>query len=225
VNYAGLKRDVAPLKAYVDQLAAASPQNRPDWFPSRESRLAYWLNAYNALVTYGVVMRYPTRSVRDLGFALSFFRQREYLVGGKQMSLDDIEHGILRKEFRDPRIHFSIVCASVSCPRLQRDAFTAARVDAQLSQAAREFFAERRNLEVQGDRVVLTSLLKWYRGDFVGGGDDRALLDWIAIYLPEDRRKQLPARARVSYRDYDWSINEPGSRARAKDPAERELVR
>jgi succinate dehydrogenase flavin-adding protein (antitoxin of CptAB toxin-antitoxin module) len=143
------------------------------------------------------------------------------------MSLDDIEHGTIRKQFQEPRIHFAIVCASLSCPRLQRDAFVPARLTQQLQDATRQFFSERRNLEWDARRgtVTLTSLLKWYRGDFVGGGSDRELLNWIALHLPAERAMQLKAISspRLAYRDYDWAINDPGSRARAKDPAEREL--
>lgn len=216
VDYARLKREPAELDAYVKLLAGASPKSQPAMFPAREDAFAYYLNAYNALVTYGVSQAYPVKSVRNLGALFAFFRRKDYVLGGASVSLNDIEHEILRKQFADPRIHFAIVCASLSCPRLQPEAFTAANVESLLERAAREFFAERRNLEVLDKEVVISKLLDWYRGDF------EAKAGSISAFV----EKYAPGKAagrKIRFRDYDWSINDPGSRSRAAGAAEREL--
>jgi hypothetical protein len=221
VDYAAIKKDRAGLESYINALAASSPVNKPEMFPSREHKLAYWLNAYNALVTWAVANAYPVKSVRDLGFALGFFRREDHIVGGRKMSLDAIEHGTIRKQFGDPRIHFAVVCASISCPRLSREAFAGDRVSEQLDAGARRFFSERRALLADSARniVTLSKLLAWYKGDFDAGG---GVLAFARRYAPDP--KAIPKSPGLRYFDYDWSINDPGSRAGAKSPLERELA-
>jgi hypothetical protein len=221
VDYSAIKSGGAELKAYVEALAESSPENKPEMFPTREHKLAYWLNSYNALVTSSVAKAYPAKSVRDLGFLFGFFRRADHTVGGRKMSLDDIEHGTIRKQFGDPRIHFAVVCASISCPRLSRDAFTGERVHEQLDAAARRFFGERRSLLIDSKRnlVTLSKLLDWYRADFEAAG---GVLTFVRKYAPEP--KAFPGSPSIRYFSYDWSINDPGSRAKAKSPLERELA-
>src|SRR3990172_327309 len=122
VRYAALKQNPGDLNAFIQQLAAVSPENRPELFPTPAAQMAYWINAYNAFVLHTVVEAYPVESVRDLkfGFGLLFFKRDRLVAGGRRVSLDDIEHGILRRQFADPRIHFAINCASASCPPLAR---------------------------------------------------------------------------------------------------------
>ena len=117
VDYAALKANPGDLNQYVKQIAERSPVSDPDGFPTRDSQLAYWINAYNALVMKAVVDNWPTKSVRNLGKLYSFFWGRKFIAGGKEYTLDNIED-ILRKKLAEPRIHFAIVCASNSCPRL-----------------------------------------------------------------------------------------------------------
>jgi hypothetical protein len=221
VDYAAIKKDRAALESYVNALGASSPENKPEMFPTREHKLAYWLNAYNALVTWAVANAYPTKSVRDLGFLYSFFRRDDHLVGGRKMSLDDIEHGTIRKQFGDPRIHFAVVCASISCPRLARDAFVPERVNEQLDAAARRFLSERRALMIDKSRnmITLSKLLEWYKGDFEASG---GVVAFLRRFAPDPTA--IPERPRLRYFNYDWSINDPGSRAKAKSAVERELA-
>jgi len=225
VNYAGLKKERQPLDAYVAALAAASPDSRKEQFPDRASELAYWLNAYNALTIRGVVDAYPTRSVRDLGVLYGFFRRADYTLGGRALSLQDLENDIIRKRYRDPRIHFAIVCASVSCPRLDREAFVGGRLNEQLDRVTRDAMAENRNLAIdaKAKTVTLTMLFKWYAEDF-----GAPPLDFARRYLSPERTAlldQLGAKPRTLFFDYDWSINQPGSRAKAALVFERELAR
>ena len=229
VDYAAIKRNSKDLDQYIAQLARSSPTSRPELFPSRAARLAYWINAYNAFVTRGVVNHYPTRSVRDLGVLYGFFWRNYYTAGGVSMTLRSLENDILRKEFADPRIHFAIVCASLSCPMLARDAFTEPNVESLLDAQARRFINQRRNVNIdaQKNSVTLSRIFDWYRQDFVGSGSRRPLLDYVRRYLTPERQRSLRAlkNPSIGFFDYDWAINDPGSRLRSANPLEREAAR
>ena len=232
VDYAALKAKSQPLTSYVARLAAASPENRPDLFPTRQDELAYWINAYNALTTYGVAIKYPVTSVKDLGFLFGFFRRADYQLGGKKLSLMTLENGIIRARYAEPRIHFAIVCASLSCPKLSRTAYTAANLNEQLEFQAQQYFRETRNLAIdaKANRITLAAILDWYKGDFeksTGTTAPLALLSYARRYASPEQQKAIDAlkSPRIGFRDYDWSINDPGSRQRAKTAEERELSR
>jgi hypothetical protein len=201
VDYLSIARDRRDLDRYLDALRAASPDSLPALFPSRNHAMAYWINAYNAFVTAGVARRFPLASVRDAG---RFFKLKEYNAGGRAVSLDDIEHGILRARFKDSRIHFAIVCASLGCPWLARDPYTGPDLDSQLDRATRAFLDDPRNLAIDPARnqITLSKIFEWYAGDF---GGPAAVLDFI-------RRYRDIGRPRVRYRPYDWRLNAPGSR-------------
>ena len=224
VDYAALKASRAPLAAYVASLAAASPDSRKELFPDRSAELAYWLNAYNALTILGVVDAYPTKSVRDLGALYGFFRRKDYVLGGRKLSLQDLENEIIRKRYHDARIHFAIVCASVSCPRLDREALAADRLEEQLDRVTRRSMAEERNVAIDAGMktVTLTILFKWYAEDFGGPA-----LDFVRRYSSPARvalLDQAGKQAKIRFFDYDWSINTPGSRAKAKLRYERDMA-
>lgn len=227
VDYAAIKENPADLDRYVALLAETSPENRPRTFPTRGHELAYWLNAYNALTIKGVVDGWPVKSVRDLGgLPAALFRQKRFVVGGKRVSLDYIEHEVIRPRYRDPRIHFALVCAAVSCPRLDRDAFRGNNLDEHLERLTRQFFAERRNLHINGGKneVWLSKLLDWYGKDFEKDG--RTVLGFVKSYAPEAARRRIETmkKPRLRFFSYDWSINSPGARGRATSPFERELA-
>lgn len=221
VDYEGLKQNPGDLNQFLDQIAKTSPKNHPELFPAKADQLAYWINAYNALTISGVLKAYPVKSVRYIGIPFTFFSRKNYVVGGEKMSVDNIEHDILRKDFAEPRIHFAVVCASVSCPRIQREAYTPANVFDQLERGAKEFVAERRNVEVQGDKLILSSILNWYGKDF--SRDGKSVNDFLKAHAAPSLAAQLDKVANVSFRDYDWNLNQPGSRAKSND-AERELA-
>ena len=227
VDYAALKAN-RNLDEYIRLLGESGPANRPELFPSRAHQLAYWLNAYNAFVMKGVVDNYPTRSVRDLGALYGFFRRKDYTAGGVRISLLNLEDDILRKQYRDPRLHFVIVCASISCPFLSRDAFTGETLEPHLERLAREFINQRRNLTINAaaNLVTLGAVfgLRDYVKDFEATGV--SLLDYVRSYAGEENRRALGAlkNPKIKFYDYDWSINDPGSRARARSALERELA-
>ena len=229
VDYAAIKADRKDLDRYIGQLSTASPENHPGLFPTRADQFAYWINAYNAFITRGVVGSYPTHSVRDLGALMGFFRRVEYTAGGRKMSLSALENDILRKKFADPRVHFSIVCASLGCPMLARSAFTGANLERLLDQQARRFINQRRNVTVDAatNTVRLSKIFGWYTPDFVGSKGKTALLDYIRRYARPETLRALDAlkQPKIRFYDYDWSINDPGSRSRSSNPLEREVAR
>jgi len=143
-----------------------------------------------------------------------FFKRDKFVAGGKKYSLDDIEHGILRRRFADPRIHFALNCASASCPRLWPEPFEAARLDAQLDQAARAFIARQDKVWMRGDVLFLSKIFDWYREDFVralerAGVPSPTVVDYVMGYLPdpvaERVRRQQP---RLEFYGYDWTLND-----------------
>lgn len=224
VDYASLKTN-RDLAQYVEALRGASPENRKELFATRGDELAYWINAYNALTTWGVAKAYPTKSVRDLGLLFGFFRRKDYVVGGRPMSLDDIEHETIRKKYREPRIHFVLVCASLSCPKLAPTAYAGERLEEQLTAQTQQFFGEARNLAVSGGTVYLAKIFDYYAGDF--GGTKASALEFALRYAPDAKVRMVRAlkTPRIVFREYDWSINDPGSRGRAKTAEERELAK
>jgi hypothetical protein len=202
VRYAALKADIDPLRHFVEQLATTSPDSHPALFPSREQKLAYWINAYNALVLYAMVREYPEKKDRlggVLGKAVFFYRMK-HIVGGQSRSLDDIETNSIRSA-GDPRVHFAIVCASTGCPWLSRDAFTGERLGTQLEERTKVFLSQDRNVRIDAAsrRVTVSKIFDWFKKDF--GGDP---LRFIARYRPE----LGSGKWQVRYFDYDWSLND-----------------
>lgn len=228
VNYGALKTDRADLDAYVKLLGEISPENKPALFPSKAHELAYYINAYNAFTTAGVVNGYPTKSVRDLGMLFGFFRRYDYVMGGRRISLSSLENDIIRSaRFSEPRIHFAIVCASLSCPKVAAEAYTGEKLEQQLTAAAKQFVNERRNVYVQANSVTLSEIFKWYEKDFLAKAPG-GILEFAKLYASEELKSaldKLPKGVKLRYFDYDWSINDPGSRAKAKSEFEREISR
>jgi hypothetical protein len=208
VDYAALEADRAALDEYVGQLATASPRSNPELFPTREHQMAYWINAYNALMMHAVIESYPIKSVTDIMVAHGVFSRMHFTVGGDRMTLDDIEKGILLKEFDDAaRAHFALTCASMGCPRLQRTAWRAQGLDARLDEAGRIFLRSRHGVQLDPERntVRLSSYFKWYPNDF--GPDHRA---FVRPYLDEEMRRVLDGmdEPRIEHLSYDWRLND-----------------
>ncbi len=220
VDYSGLAGNRGDLDRYYAALAAVSPDSHPIRFPDEADQLAYWINAYNAAVLVLVLEHYPIDSVKDVRrpagafffprLAGFFFFQRVRL-GGKTTNLYDLENKIIRKRFGEPRIHFAINCASIGCPLLPQRAFTPRDLDAALDREARRFFAQPDKLKIDhpGKRVEVSSILKWFRDDFL---DDETptLLDYVRRYVPPERQAELD-RARdyeLGFLEYDWGLND-----------------
>lgn len=197
--------DRKQLQSYIVSLSKANTR-APS---SNEAKLAFWINAYNAVTIEGILREYPTSSIRNHTaklFGYNIWDDLQLYVGGAAVSINDIEHKILRK-MNEPRIHFAIVCASKGCPRLLNQAYSAERVDHQLAMNAEHFFAEPQNLSIRGDTVTLSSILNWFGEDF--GSSSQAMLKRIAAWCPDSARAKLRSgRLSVQFAVYDWSLNE-----------------
>lgn len=211
VDYSAWKAapaDVARLEQYLDTLSHARLGGSAD----RKARLAFWINAYNAVTIRGILREYPTTSIRNhtpLLFGYHIWHDLLLRVGGRTFSLSQIEHDVLRK-MGDPRIHFGIVCASRGCPRLPNEAYTAMAVEDQLDRNARHFFANPANFtyDAGAGTIGVSSIFDWFAEDF--GADSAEQMRWIAPYLADPAARKLAAsgKARLSYLKYDWSLND-----------------
>lgn len=211
VDYAAIKKNFAPLDRYVQQIAEVSPASHPQLFPSKDAKLAYWLNAYNALVLHAFTKDYPEKRERLKGLwgKGQFFYWTDHKVGGKSYDLDHIENAIIRKQFQEPLIHFGLVCASSSCPHLQQKAFTAENLDKLLQAEARRFLRSPENVKIDRQKkvVTLSKLFDWYKEDF--GKNEKQIFEFLAKYNPEFEALAKNASGwKISHFDYDWSPND-----------------
>jgi hypothetical protein len=191
VDYKGLKRDEKQLDQYLKIL-----QNGLSGKSSEKEQLAFWINAYNAFTLKLVLDNYPVSSILDLHKGKPW-EHRWIHIRGKTLSLDDIEHGIIRKEFKEPRIHFAVNCASRSCPPLQRKAFTSENLNDMLEKSTKAFINGNQN-SISTDNLELSSIFKWYSSDF---GDMIAFINRYSKVKVKDTTK-------ITYKSYDWSLNE-----------------
>lgn len=214
VDYIGLSRDRGALDRYLDRLAATSPDSQPAHFPTRNDQLAYWINAYNAVVVAGVLDRgVETPSVWGDGFfGIGFFTVERANLGGEKMSLKELEDDIVRARYRDPRVHAALNCASIGCPRLPRRAFEGATLDAELDAAMREFVAEPRNCRIDSGAATawLSKIFDWFEDDFLDferrQGEARpSLTRYVNRFRARDA--QIPGSLRVRFLDYDKRLN------------------
>ncbi len=208
VNYVGLQSDSVHLDRYLAGLAVTEPANLPP-----ADALAFWMNAYNAYTLKLVIDNYPVESILKtvsgpfIPSVNSPFSVEFATVGGTVYSLDGIEHGIIREQFDEPRIHFALVCGALSCPPLRAEAYDGAVLDAQLDDQARRFLHDPSKNAVTVTEARLSKLFDWYEGDL--GGSKPGVLSFIAPYFDGDVRAALEAGTpSVSYNDYEWSLNE-----------------
>lgn len=191
----------------------------PAKISDRNERLAFWINAYNAYTLKVICNNYPVESIKDLstgGNILSYILKttvwdKAYVnINKKVMSLNDIEHGIIRKVFREPRIHFALVCAAISCPPLRNEPYTGQKLDHQLSEQAKIFFSDKSKnyFDLINHTAYLSKILSWYDGDF--GNNEKQVLNKIAAYFPKEiaeNIKKNPGKWELEYNDYNWSLN------------------
>jgi hypothetical protein len=205
VDYEAL-RSSSEWRSLVDGLATADP----DALASREARLAFWINVYNLLAIDLVVQGRPETSIRDLGSLLRpVWKKRAGRVGGRDVTLKDVEHGILRP-MGEPRIHVAIVCASTSCPSLRRDPFRAEALDRQLDEQAAEFLANRDKglrIDRKEEDLRVSRIFDWFEDDF---GGQEGVVAFVLRHAPAADRPWLHEHADevdVVYFDYDWRLN------------------
>lgn len=217
VDYAGFQADRAALQQVLAELSAVGQAEFDGW--SRPQRMAFLINAYNAFTVELILTRYPDlKSIKDLGsFVQSPWKKRFFRLLAEERHLDWIEHEQLRPLYADPRVHAAVNCASIGCPALRPEAFTPAKLEAQLEDGMLRFMGDRTRNRVRESRLEVSAIFKWFKEDFEKGhlGLDQ-LEDVFARYaqqLSDDpaARARLKARTMpVSHLDYDWSLNALG---------------
>jgi hypothetical protein len=209
VDYDAFK--AAPeFEAYLQGLARADVGALTD-----KERLALYINAYNAYTIRLINVKGERDSIRNINKTMGLklkgpWTEAFAVVGGRTLSLDDIEHGIIRREFKEPRIHFAVVCAAMSCPPLRSEAYTAERLDAQLDDQARVFLLQspdKNRVDVKTATLHVSAIFDWYKEDF--GTTDAAIARYVAGFYPEgdEKRLLLSGKARIAKTDYDWTLN------------------
>lgn len=200
VDYAGFVQNRNKLNSYCSTLSKCHPSS--SW--TELEKLAFWINSYNAFTVKLIVDHYPISSIKDIKkgipFINSIWEMKFIQIGGQQMSLGEIEHDILRKEFNEPRIHFAIVCASKSCPQLLYEAFEPEKLEQQLTERTINFINDPNRNEIELLEVRLSSIFKWFKKDFIENG---TLVEYIRKYSKTD----FHLDAKIKYLDYDWGLN------------------
>lgn len=204
----------AALDAYLKALQAEDPAalDRPEQF-------AFWANLYNAKTIAIVLDHLPVASIKDISLGGGLlaavtggpWKAKVLKVMGHDLSLDDIEHGILRPVFKDPRVHYAVNCASLGCPNLGREAFTGARLDEQLDAAARAFINHPRGVAVEDGAAMASSIYSWFQDDF--GGNESGLLAHLRRYAEPALKSKLNGITAISEYRYNWSLNDAGAPA------------
>ncbi len=201
VDYAGLAGKKDALQAYLKRVGEQDPEK----LTTREARLAFWLNAYNAHTLAGVLAHWPKiQSVSNIVPDFGFFKTKDKLVGGKKYALNDIENEVIRPTFKDPRIHAALNCASASCPPLLAAAFVPEKVEAQLDQVMRAFANDAKRNLITADGVKLSQIFNWYGDDFKPAGGPAK---YLAKYLTGDRKAWLEKATKIEFLEYDWALN------------------
>ncbi len=202
VDYASLRND-AELSGYLQSMASIDPRSL-----SRAEQFAYWVNYYNALTVDLIAKNYPVKSIRKIGgglFGGGPWDDDIATVGGKTITLNDIEHRILRPIWNDPRIHYAVNCASIGCPNLQTSAFTASNTESLLQQSAIDYINHPRGVTVNGNRATASKIFDWYQVDF--GNSEAGLKVHLLQYAKPELAAQLNGVNSWSY-EYDWGLNE-----------------
>ncbi len=203
VDYEALIDDKALLEEYISAMAKIDPREY-----KKDEQMAYWINLYNALTVLLIVNEYPTQSITKLGettIAFGPWDDFAITIAGKDLSLNDIEHRILRPIWQDDRIHFAVNCASIGCPNLQPEVFTSENLNTLLDIGAEEYLAHPRALRFEEDTLVLSSLFEWYASDF--GSDLPATLAKLSEYAPDELREDLKGHQGEIKYEYDWGLN------------------
>lgn len=196
--------DLTALEGYLRRLQAVAPHTL-----SRAGQLAFWINLYNAETLRVVLAAYPVRSIlaiHPILLAIGPWKRRTLRVAGIDLSLDEIENGVLRPHFADPRVHYALNCASLSCPNLKATAWRASDLDPALDAAARAYVNHPRGVRLEPRGVRLSAIYKWYREDFGAGPD--SVLRHVRAYADERLRMKLALGARIAGYAYDWSLND-----------------
>ena len=197
VDYPRLIKQRTTLNLYLESVSSVSKPTFDTFTPDQQ--LAFLINAYNGNQLRQVIDNYPIKSIKDVGsFFSSPWSKEFFTLFGQPTSLDFVEHKLIRQLFKEPRIHFAVNCASISCPPLQNEAYIAGKLDQQLESAAENFLLDTQANYLKGDTLYVSKIFDWYEEDFPGG-----VLQFVARY-----REDLPAAGlKLKYSDYNWNLN------------------
>ena len=194
VNYDGFKSDVAELDKYLKLIGGN--EAKPGW--SQTEKKAFWLNAYNAWTIKLVLERYPVNSIKDV--SAKPWDKRFIKIGANTHTLNDIENKIIRRQFKDARIHFAVNCAAISCPKLSNKAFTGLNVEKELDRLTKAFFKSS-NVKLDEKSAELSKIFEWYADDFIQ--ESESVLKFVAQYS----EMKFHPKVKVSYLEYNWKLN------------------
>jgi hypothetical protein len=202
VNYAGFQSEEDKLDQYLDLLQSVDPETL-----SRNEQFAFYANVYNAWTIKLILTKYPgIESIKELGiFSTGPWKKKVVRLSGETVSLDHIEHDILRPRFKDPRVHFAINCAAISCPPLRSEPYLADKLDQQLEDATRSFINNPNSYRLEGQNLHVSRIFKWFSEDF-----NEDALGFFIKYANQDLKEKLaanPEKISIKYLAYDWSLN------------------
>jgi len=216
VDYPALQVNPQGLKDFVAQLRSVSPDTYAAW--SENEKIAFLINVYNAITLESIINQNPLKgSIKDIFGVWNF---NKHTVMERSLTLDNIEHDILRKDFQEPRIHAALVCAAISCPPLRQEPYTGENLDEQLDDQVRKWLSSPNGLQIDRtqNRVAISSIFDWFgkdwqtkyaiEGTFTGSAKERSALNFISNYVnPEDKEYLEQGNYKLNYLNYDWSLN------------------
>lgn len=216
VDYERLKKNRQKLDEFNAAIGAVTPSTYDSW--TEAEKIAFLVNAYNSFTLESIIDKYPTKSIRNI---IGVWKIRKFDIVGEKLTLDHIEHQILRKEFNQPGIHVALVCAAISCPPLRQEAFTGSQLEKQLDDQANKFLGNNQSLRIdrENNAVYFSSIFQWFGEDFektyaqeanIDGLNktETAIVNYAHQYVNSDAQKYLKQGGyQVKYSDYDWSLN------------------
>ena len=217
VNYKGFAADRADLKKVLDGMSAVPKAEFDKW--TKPQQMAFLINAYNAFTVEVILTKYPDlKSIKDLGnFVTPTWKKKFFTLLGEERHLDWIEHEQLRPKYAEPRVHVAVNCASIGCPALFSESFTATKMEAQLEDGMRRFLGDPTRNRYADGKLEVSNIFKWFREDFEKGNKGFAKLeDVFAKYAdqlasaPADRERIRAKSVPIANLDYDWSLNDVG---------------
>jgi hypothetical protein len=205
VNYKGFIADKDSLNIYLNALSAGAPTKQA----SKNEKLAYWLNVYNAFTIKLIIDHYPLKSIKDIGpanqviFINTPWDKKFFKIGTRTMTLNTLEHRIIRNQFHDPRIHFALNCASMSCPVLRPESYEASKLNEQLDEQAKLFVNDTTRNKITPNKAEISSIFKWYGRDFRKWGKTT-----VSKYLNKYSNTPITNNTNIDYLTYNWQLNE-----------------
>lgn len=204
VHYKGLKANRGELDAYLAEVSALQSATFDSW--NQNEQLALLINLYNAATLQLVIDNYPVESIKEIGGVFKGpWKLPVVRLFGKIITLDTLEHKVLRTQYSEPRIHFAIVCAAKGCPPLRAEAYLGSKLDAQFEMQGHRFLAETSKNKVSGGTIYLSPIFKWFEKDFTK--ESKYVTDFVRDYFPKETASSLEDGFPVKYTDYDWSLN------------------